>query len=88
MSKLSQDQIDIEAMKVEIERLQLALEEAQSAKEESGLHSPFTREDVEDLGEKLSEGAQELHRQIGSNPVPSAMIAFVLGFLIARIVTR
>ncbi|MBI1260809.1 MAG: hypothetical protein GC184_03710 [Rhizobiales bacterium] len=88
MTKPTKDEIDLEAMKAEIERLQLALEEAQQAKEEPGLHSPFTREDVEEFGEKLSEGAQELHRQIDSNPVPSAVIAFVLGFLIARIVSR
>jgi ElaB/YqjD/DUF883 family membrane-anchored ribosome-binding protein len=73
----------IEALRAEVERLTSALE-AERARHGSA----FSRETAEELGERMQEGFGELQKQIDANPVPSALIAFGIGFLIGRLFTR
>lgn len=74
---------DLEELRAEISRLEKTLEEERARKA-----PPFSREDVEELGEKLQDGVTDLEKQIDANPVPSALIAFGLGFLIGRVLGR
>jgi len=48
-----------------------------------------TAEDfVEGLSEKAQEGWNELQAQISENPVQSALVAFGLGFVLSRLLSR
>lgn len=88
MTQETQDQAEIERLKSEIERLRATLAAIQAQQDDVAAHTSFTRDDLDQLGEKVQEGVQELQRQIDANPVPSAMMAFVLGFLISRVFQR
>lgn len=88
MTQKTQEQAEIEKLKSEIERLQSALAAIEAQQNDAATHPSFSREDFDQIGEKVQEGVQELQRQIDANPVPSALMAFVLGFLIARVFQR
>ena len=74
---------ELEKLRAEIATLKEALE-----KERASKAPPFSKEDVEELGEKLQDGLTDLEKQIDANPVPSALIAFGIGFLIGRVLGR
>lgn len=74
---------ELEALHAEIASLKEALEEERARKD-----PPFSKEDVDELGDKLQDGLSDLEKQIDSNPVPSALIAFGIGFLIGRVLGR
>lgn len=88
MTQKTQDQAEIEKLKSEIERLQATLAAIQAEQNDTATHASFSREDFDQIGEKVQEGVHDLQRQIEANPVPSAMMAFVLGFLISRVFQR
>ena len=73
----------IAELRAEVERLTKTLEEERARHD-----SAFSRETAEELGERMQEGLGDLQRQIDANPVPSALIAFGIGFLIGRLFTR
>ncbi len=86
--KKSQD-ASVEELQAQIEALKLALEEAQAAAAaatnetlEEGLAS------AEMIRERMQEGLDDVQKQIDAHPVPSALLAFGLGFLIGRLLTR
>lgn len=86
--KKSQD-TSVEELQAQVEALKLALEEAQAAAAaaatgtlEEGLAS------AEMIRERMQEGLEDVQKQIGAHPVPSALLAFGLGFLIGRLLTR
>jgi hypothetical protein len=80
---------ELDELRAEVERLTTALEEAKALIGESIEEGAGTiREKAEDLGARAQEGWKELEKQIVENPVPSALIALGLGFLIARLLTR
>ena len=68
---------ELKDLRAEIAALKEALEEERARKA-----PPFSKEDVEELGDKLQDGLTDLEKQIDSNPVPSALIALGIGFLI------
>ena len=74
---------ELEELRAEIAALKKALEEERARKA-----PPFSREDVEELGERLQDGMTDLEKQIDANPVPSALLAFGIGFLLGRVLGR
>ncbi|MEQ8268789.1 MAG: hypothetical protein RH982_16465 [Parvibaculum sp.] len=87
--KKSQETASIEELQAQIETLKLALEEARAAAEavaSEGIEG--TLANAEAIRERMQEGLQDVQKQIDSHPVPSALLAFGLGFLIGRILTR
>ena len=83
MSDKKQDEKPtIEALQAEIEALRKALEEAR------GDEASFGVEIAEAVGERLQEGLDDIQKQIDAHPVPSALLAFGLGFLIGRLLAR
>ena len=74
---------ELEKLRAEIATLKKALEEERGRKA-----PPFSMEDVEELGERLQDSVTDLEKQIDANPVPSALIAFGIGFLIGRVLAR
>ncbi len=44
--------------------------------------------DAEAIRERVQDGLQDVQQQIDAHPVPSALVAFGLGFLIGRLLTR
>jgi len=80
---------EIAELQAEVERLTKALEEAKAAiAEDVGAPPHGARETAEEIGERVQEGLSDLQKQIGENPVPSALIAFGIGFLLGRVFTR
>lgn len=75
----------IEELQAEIEALKETLREAL---EETGGETSFGIEDAEAIGERLQEGLGDIQKQIDAHPVPSALLAFGLGFLIGRLLAR
>lgn len=71
----------VEELQAEVEALKKALEEARD-------ETPFGIEDAEAIGERLQEGLGDIQKQIDAHPVPSALLAFGLGFLIGRLLAR
>ena len=80
--KKQEEKPTIEALQAEIEALRKALEEAR------GDEAPFGMESAEAVGERLQEGLDDIQKQIDAHPVPSALLAFGLGFLIGRLLAR
>lgn len=80
---------EIAELQAEVERLTKALEEAKALLGGQPGEQPHTaRETAEEIGERVQEGLADLQKQIGENPVPSALIAFGIGFLLGRVFTR
>lgn len=80
---------EIAELQAEVERLTKALEEARTLLgEQPGEQAHTARETAEEIGERVQEGLADLQKQIGENPVPSALIAFGIGFLLGRVFTR
>ena len=81
---------ELEELKAEVERLTKALEDAKALiAEQAKAEEPHTAfETAEEIGERVQEGLSDLQKQIGENPVPSALIAFAIGFLLGRVFTR
>jgi len=80
---------EIAELQAEVDRLTKALEEAKALLGEQPGEQPHTaRETAEEIGERVQEGLSDLQKQIGENPVPSALIAFGIGFLLGRVFTR
>ncbi|MBO6634246.1 hypothetical protein [Parvibaculum sp.] len=83
--KKTQDGSSIEELQAQIEALQQALEEARAAMPEE---ADGVLADAEAIRERVQEGLQDVQQQIDAHPVPSALVAFGLGFLIGRLLTR
>ncbi|MEN6542635.1 hypothetical protein [Parvibaculum sp.] len=80
---------EIAELQAEVDRLTKALEEAKALLgEQPGEQAHTARETAEEIGERVQEGLADLQKQIGENPVPSALIAFGIGFLLGRVFTR
>ncbi len=75
----------IEDLQAEIEALQAALEEARAA---AGAADEDLAANAEAVAERMQEGLQDIHKQIDAHPVPSALLAFGIGFLIGRLIAR
>jgi capsule polysaccharide export protein KpsE/RkpR len=80
-AKKDEEAPDIETLRAEIEALEKALAEARG-------ETSFGMEDAEAIGERLQEGLGDIQKQIDAHPVPSALLAFGLGFLIGRLLAR
>jgi ElaB/YqjD/DUF883 family membrane-anchored ribosome-binding protein len=83
--KKNQDSSSIEDLQAQIEALQNALEEARAAMPEE---AEGVLADAEAIRERVQEGLQDIQQQIDAHPVPSALVAFGLGLLIGRLLTR
>lgn len=79
--KKPDEQPTIEDLQAEVEALKKALADALD-------DTPFGIEDAEAIGERLQEGLGDIQKQIDAHPVPSALLAFGLGFLIGRLLAR
>lgn len=75
----------IEELQAQIEALQKALEEAHAATGE--IDDDFAG-NAEAVAERMQEGLQDIQKQIDAHPVPSALLAFGIGFLIGRLIAR
>ncbi|MDP1628640.1 hypothetical protein [Parvibaculum sp.] len=87
--KKSQD-ASVEELQAQIEALKLALEEAQAAAAAAGAAGTLEEglASAEMIRERMQEGLDDVQKQIDAHPVPSALLAFGLGFLIGRLLTR
>ena len=80
--KKSGEGATVEELQAQIEALQKALEEARAA-------APDAESILADAeAVRVQEGLQDFQKQIDAHPVPSALLAFGLGFLIGRLLTR
>lgn len=87
--KKSQEAASIEELQAQIETLKLALEEARAAAEAAASEGiEETLANAEAIRERMQEGLQDVQKQIDAHPIPSALLAFGLGFLIGRLLTR
>lgn len=89
--KSSKTAEELAELKAEVERLTKALDEAKAAIAESTAPEEEAQsafETAEEIGERVQEGLTDLQKQIGEHPVPSALIAFGIGFLLGRVFTR
>lgn len=84
---------ELAELKAEVERLTRALDEAKSIiaenigpEAEAEAASAFER--AEEIGERMQDGLSDIQKQIAEYPVPSALVAFAIGFLIGRVFTR
>ncbi|MDX5367458.1 MAG: hypothetical protein LPK88_13400 [Alphaproteobacteria bacterium] len=75
----------IEELQAQIEALQKALEEARAA---AGAADEDLAANAEAVAERMQEGLQDIQKQIDAHPVPSALLAFGIGFLIGRLIAR
>lgn len=75
----------IEELQAQIEALQAALEEARA---EAGEAGEDLAANAEAVAERMQEGLQDIQKQIDAHPVPSALLAFGIGFLIGRLIAR
>jgi chromosome segregation ATPase len=82
--KKSGEGATVEELQAQIEALQKALEEARAAAPDA----ESILADAEAVRERVQEGLQDFQKQIDAHPVPSALLAFGLGFLIGRLLTR
>jgi len=83
--KKSGEGATVEELQAQIEALRKALEEARAAAPEE---AESILADAEAVRERVQEGLQDIQGQIDAHPVPSALLAFGLGFLIGRLLTR
>lgn len=83
--KKSQDSSTIEDLQAQIEALEKALEDARAAMPDE---AEGVLADAEAIRERVQEGLQDIQTQIDAHPVPSALVAFGIGFLIGRLLTR
>ncbi|MAM94892.1 hypothetical protein [Parvibaculum sp.] len=83
--KKSQGAASVEELQAQVEALQAALDKAQAAMPEE---AEGVLADAEAVRERVQEGLQDIQTQIDTHPVPSALLAFGLGFLIGRLLTR
>lgn len=91
--KSKPDDTELDKLRAEVERLTQELAKATEAQQ---AHSDdpveHLREKAEEYAEGLSEKAQEgwdeLQEQISKNPVQSALVAFGLGFVLSRLLSR
>lgn len=75
----------IEDLQAQIEALEKALDEARAAMPDE---AEGVLADAEAIRERVQEGLQDIQTQIDAHPVPSALVAFGIGFLIGRLLTR
>lgn len=75
----------IEELQAQIDALKLALEEAQALTGEAAAH---LADEADALHERLQDNLEEIRERIRSHPVPSALLAFGIGILIGRILSR
>lgn len=75
----------IEELQAQIEALQKALEEARAA---TGEMDDDLAANAEAVAERMQEGLQDIQKQIDAHPIPSALLAFGIGFLIGRLIAR
>lgn len=83
--KKSETRSSVEELQARIEELQKALDEARAAMPED---AEGVLADAEAIRERVQEGLQDIQQQIDAHPVPSALVAFGIGFLIGRLLTR
>lgn len=83
--KKSQDNSSLEELQAQIAELQKALEEARAAMPEE---AEGVLADAEAIRERVQDGLQDIQTQIDAHPVPSALLAFGIGFLVGRLLTR
>ncbi|MCF8469519.1 MAG: hypothetical protein K9G30_01905 [Parvibaculum sp.] len=87
--KKVQDDPTIEELKAEVESLRKTLEDAKAVAPE--IFSEDVAEgllNAEAVRERVQEGLEDVQKQVEAHPVPSALLAFGLGFLIGRLLTR
>lgn len=81
-----------EELQAEVDELTKALEDAKAALAEKttapGEEARSAFETAEEIGERMQEGLADLQQRIDRNPVPSALIALAIGFLLGRIFSR
>lgn len=81
----------VQELEAEVDRLTRALAEANAragAQDASGSAEKSPFETAEEIGERVQEGLGDLQKRIDENPVPSALVAFAIGFLLGRVFTR
>ncbi|MEP2827747.1 hypothetical protein [Parvibaculum sp.] len=83
--KKSQGAASVEELQAQVEALQAALDEARAAMPEE---AEGVLADAEAIRERVQDGLQDIQTQIDAHPVPSALLAFGIGFLIGRLLTR
>ncbi len=74
---------EIEALKAEIENLKSALEDKISAVKDA-----FDSDAVDTIRDKVEDEWDDLKGRIGDNPIPSALIALGIGFVIGRFIAK
>lgn len=97
-AKAADDKVseELDDLRAEVERLTKALADAKAliAEGVDGAHEgaeglrETAEEFAEDVSERAQEGWKELQKQISENPVPSALIALAVGFVLARLLSR
>ena len=87
--KKTQDDPTIEDLKAEVEALRKALDDAKADALEA-LAGDVTDglANAEAVRERVQEGLEDVQKQVEAHPVPSALLAFGLGLLIGRLLTR
>lgn len=83
--KKTDEKASIEELRAQVEALQQALEDARAAMPEE---AEGVLAEAEAIRERVQDGLQDIQQQIDAHPVPSALLAFGLGFLIARLISR
>ncbi|MDE1173236.1 MAG: hypothetical protein PW790_06120 [Parvibaculaceae bacterium] len=73
---------EIEALKAEIENLKSALEDKIATVKDS------LSGDAETVREKVEDEWDDLKTRIADNPVPSALVALGIGFIIGRFIAK
>ena len=87
------DKAELDKLRAQVERLTEELAKAKEA-EQARADDPVEQlrekaeEYAEGLSEKAQEGWDELQEQISKNPVQSALVAFGLGFILSRLLSR
>lgn len=84
---------ELEDLRAEVERLTNALANAKNNfAEEIGAQTEGLREGAEHVAEGVNERAQEswreLQKQVSDRPVQSALVAFGIGFVLSRLLSR
>lgn len=84
---------ELDDLRSEVERLTKALADAKDAfVEDIGLGAESLRESAEntaeDVSERAQEGWRELQKQIADRPLQSALVAFGIGFVLSRLLSR
>ena len=87
------DKAELDKLRTEVKQLTEELAKAKEA-EQARADDPVEQlrekaeEYAEGLSEKAQEGWDELQEQISKNPVQSALVAFGLGFVLSRLLSR